>query len=334
MASPVIGDVDDDGTLEAVVSQGLDYDEDKNRIIILNATTGSLEQYWAGGDSIPGSLHTAGSGWVHPPTLADLDGDDDLEILIGSEGEGSGYYGETRMLVYEHTHLLAACEDTISVPGLNQVSASRGYINGAVIVANLDLDDDFEFLAGSSTFGLFMWDEDCAPELGWPITLYGEVDATPFVGDVDGDGLFEIVAKALDGQVHMYDVGATYSSSDVEWGQYGHDSHNTFRYDSGAGAFAPSPTGTLSLSQNVPNPFNPVTTIRYNVDRAGVASLKVYDVTGRMVRSLVDRRHDPGEYEVVWDGRNQAGVELATGVYFCRFKIGEYVDTMKMLLIK
>jgi hypothetical protein len=339
MSSPIIGDVDDDGTLEVVVAEGLDAVATKNRLYVLNATTGGLEKYWSGADSIPGSISTVGSGWIHPPSLADLDGDDDLEIMIGTEGPSLGYNGDTRAVVYDHFRLRNSCLDAIPVPGVNLASSSHGYVNSAVTVADLDFDTDPELLAGSSTFGLFMWNWDegdtCSAEPGWPITLFGEVDATPFVGDVDGDGLFEIIAKGLDGQVHLFDLGATYSSSKVEWGQYGHDSHNTFRYDSGVDAVGGPPSGgTLSLDQNFPNPFNPVTTIRYEVDDRAVVRLKVYDVTGRMVRSLVDGRHDPGAYEVLWDGRNHAGVELATGVYFCRFKVGDYVDTMKMLLIK
>lgn len=88
------------------------------------------------------------------------------------------------------------------------------------------------------------------------------------------------------------------------------------------------------LEQNVPNPFNPTTTIRYSVaDRARV-SLRIYDVSGRLVRVLADDEKSPGVYTVVWNGVNDSGQIVSSGVYFYRFEAGSYAHTRKLVLLK
>ncbi|MFH1278316.1 MAG: FG-GAP-like repeat-containing protein [Candidatus Eisenbacteria bacterium] len=89
------------------------------------------------------------------------------------------------------------------------------------------------------------------------------------------------------------------------------------------------------LYANVPNPFNPTTTIRFDLAVAGEARLRVYDVGGRLVRTLMDEgRLDPGRHEAAWDGRNGAGTETASGVYFYRLEAGDVRITKKMVLIR
>jgi hypothetical protein len=91
----------------------------------------------------------------------------------------------------------------------------------------------------------------------------------------------------------------------------------------------------FALHQNVPNPFNPVTTIRYDVPAGGgEVTLRVYDVGGRLVRTLVDGTEGPGEKTVTWDGRNDRGRVVASGVYFYRLTSETYTHTRKMLLMK
>jgi hypothetical protein len=90
-----------------------------------------------------------------------------------------------------------------------------------------------------------------------------------------------------------------------------------------------------SLSQNYPNPFNPATTIVYTVRRQTPVILRVYDVTGALVRTLVDGVKSPGiDHSIEWDGRNATGQGVASGVYFYRIVAGDYVQTRKMVLLK
>ncbi|MBU1073860.1 T9SS type A sorting domain-containing protein, partial [bacterium] len=89
------------------------------------------------------------------------------------------------------------------------------------------------------------------------------------------------------------------------------------------------------LAQNYPNPFNPSTTILFDLPVAGPATLKVFDLRGRLVRSLVDSKWlDAGRHSAVWDGLEDRGQAMASGVYFYRLEAGDYVQTRRMTLIR
>ena len=79
--------------------------------------------------------------------------------------------------------------------------------------------------------------------------------------------------------------------------------------------------GRLALSQNWPNPFNPTTTLRYSVPRRDHVLLRVYDVRGRLVVTLVDALHNPGVYKQIWDGRNNTGLRVPSGIYTARLRL-------------
>jgi hypothetical protein len=99
-----------------------------------------------------------------------------------------------------------------------------------------------------------------------------------------------------------------------------------------AGTFVPT---VSALGQNRPNPFNPVTTITYDVAAPGMVSIRVYDVSGQLVRTLVDEFTTTGRHDAVWDGRNNNGETVTTGVYFYRMTAPGYASqTLKMLLLK
>jgi len=95
----------------------------------------------------------------------------------------------------------------------------------------------------------------------------------------------------------------------------------------------PQPTG-LILAQNAPNPFNPSTTIRYTVPVDDIAYMAIYDVSGRHVRTLVDRRVAAGEHSVVWDGHDDTGRQAASGVYLYRLKTRDFVQARRLTLIR
>ena len=91
---------------------------------------------------------------------------------------------------------------------------------------------------------------------------------------------------------------------------------------------------TAALGQNFPNPFNPRTTIRFSTARSGPVKLQVYDVRGRLVRTLVDESRPAGPYSEVWDGRDSRGAGSAAGIYFYRLEAGGQVLQEKMTLLK
>jgi len=88
------------------------------------------------------------------------------------------------------------------------------------------------------------------------------------------------------------------------------------------------------LSQNFPNPFNPVTMIRFGLREPGRVSIRIYDTAGRLMRVLVEERRDAGHYTEGWDGRDDAGRAVASGIYFYRIEAGAFGDTKKMVLLR
>jgi hypothetical protein len=90
-----------------------------------------------------------------------------------------------------------------------------------------------------------------------------------------------------------------------------------------------------SLSQNRPNPFNPTTTIEFSLKERANVQLKIYNVAGQLVRTLVNEARTPGEvHTATWDGRNDAGQSVSSGVYFYKLVAGSFVQTKKMVLLK
>lgn len=98
--------------------------------------------------------------------------------------------------------------------------------------------------------------------------------------------------------------------------------------DDGESAQKPLPVA-YALKESYPNPFNPTTTIIYQLPKQSHVTLKIFDVLGREVATLVNRVEEPGSKSVMWDARN-----IPSGVYFYRFQAGEFTGTRKMLLIR
>ncbi|MEJ2536372.1 MAG: T9SS type A sorting domain-containing protein, partial [Calditrichia bacterium] len=90
----------------------------------------------------------------------------------------------------------------------------------------------------------------------------------------------------------------------------------------------------FALYQNYPNPFNPTTTIRYDVKQSTEVKLVIYNMLGQEVRTLVNNRQDAGYKTVVWDGLNNRGSRVASGIYIYRLQAGDFVQARKMILMK
>jgi hypothetical protein len=88
------------------------------------------------------------------------------------------------------------------------------------------------------------------------------------------------------------------------------------------------------LRQNYPNPFNPSTTIGYSLPVRSEVTLRIFDIMGREVATIVRDAQPAGRYQTVWDGRTGAGIPVASGVYFCRLEAGSFVKTLRMMLLK
>jgi len=91
----------------------------------------------------------------------------------------------------------------------------------------------------------------------------------------------------------------------------------------------------FQLSQNYPNPFNPSTTIKYQLVRQSEVTLEIYNILGEKVKTLINKRiYNTGRHEIVWDGTNNAGKLVSSAVYIYRIRVGDFVKSKKMTLIR
>ena len=90
----------------------------------------------------------------------------------------------------------------------------------------------------------------------------------------------------------------------------------------------------FSLSQNYPNPFNPITNIRYDIPVQIEVELIIYDILGKKVKTLIHQTLQPGFYEAIWDGTNERGLNVPSGMYFYRLNTPIYSKTYKMIFLR
>ena len=176
------------------------------------------------------------------------------------------------------------------------------------------------------------------------VTTWAEEDGKhPVAGDLIYVRLFDGPQSVI-GPSHYYADSQMYQVMN----EFGENFFCLFPGDPGNGyTDTPVPGGTsveenvssggpsdYALLPNRPNPFNASTEIRYHLPEAGLASLRIFNPLGQEVRRLVRADQASGEYAVIWDGRDDAGRELASGLYFCRLQAGGYAETVKMVLLR
>ncbi|MGB7063137.1 MAG: SBBP repeat-containing protein [Candidatus Zixiibacteriota bacterium] len=157
--------------------------------------------------------------------------------------------------------------------------------------------------------------------------------STAWVNRYDGLGAAsdQAASIALDGHGNVYVTGCS------EGGD-GNLDYVTIKYGkatavSDEAGMGPEPS-RIFLSQNYPNPFNPTTKIEFTLAKSGFVTLQIYDTLGRKVRTLVSEEVSSGYKSVVWDGKNEDGRDVASGVYFYQLKVGDFSEPKKMLLLK
>jgi hypothetical protein len=93
-------------------------------------------------------------------------------------------------------------------------------------------------------------------------------------------------------------------------------------------------TTGFKIAQNYPNPFNSATTISYDISKTRHVELTIFNILGQKIETLVNCRQPAGSYQIQWDGQDNAGREVASGIYFYRLKAGEFAQIRKMILMK
>jgi len=94
------------------------------------------------------------------------------------------------------------------------------------------------------------------------------------------------------------------------------------------------PLNTLTLFQNYPNPFNPETKIKYIIPEPSHVVIKIYNISGKEIKTLVNKKHSPGTYVIDWEGNDNRNLKVSNGIYFCRMLSGGFLRTIKLTFLK
>jgi hypothetical protein len=222
---------------------------------------------------------------------------------------------------------------TLNVPG--------GDVLGPVVVAgSIQVDPNPIRAAESTDLDAIVTDQNTgASNVTQAEWSFGAAPAPPGTGTAM-TGAFGTVTVAVSatiapgtlnpGQVTLWVRGRDAA------GQWGNASRLDVQVNAGTtGVAIPgAPTAVFALAQNSPNPFNPTTAIRFSLAAESEVRLAIYDVAGRSVRTLVDGRLPAGGNEAVWDGRDDRGLPVASGLYFCHLVTPERTAMRKMVMLK
>jgi hypothetical protein len=258
---------------------------------------------------------------------------------------GQGFSPGDQLILYEYADLLTTIRGNVwAVPDGAEQMIFDGFIRIIILPTTLTVS-----VSGTKPY-------DSAPG-GWRSSM-ADMDSTeaPY-GDIIA--LYDnhcfiptISALAIDTEDLLYDIDGdpsllSHTPFDEVYYPSGNQDHASITAENaqwfidevGYGITdvpeenVPSPRSVV-LHQNYPNPFNPATRIRYDLPRSASVRLDVFDAAGRLVRNLVDGRIEAGRHETVWDGRNDSGAVVSSGVYFYRVKAGPWTRSRKMLLLR
>ena len=347
VTGPAVADIDGSGTADIV-------------IVTLDSNVYAIDAY---GSLKSGFPFLTSDGIQTSATLADLDGDQDLEIITGNEG-GHVYVlhhdgSIMASFVTEHpirggisiADLDRNGQMELLFSGLDQyvhawdpimdaeitgwpVNIGSSSISEPIVV-DLDNDLDLEVITATIEGTIYISHHDGSSYQNFPYISQDSIHSTPAIGDLDNDGDYELIVgtdvnlKVLD----ILDVGGDQYS----WKAYRGNSHRDGYYDVSLSYLAMDNNMTsteFSLGNNYPNPFNPVTNITYGLPENMRVMITVYDIKGRVVKTLVDSRQSAGHNSILWNGTNDFGAPVSTGLYFYRIQSSNFSQTKKMIFLK
>lgn len=269
--------------------------------------------------------------WMAPsPALADVAGDAAPEIFITS--------------MIDHDDVEVGFLDITGawLPGwpvlVHQVSQS------SPVVVDLDGDLDYEVILTNEGGEIQVWHHDGEPMAGFPIILGEAARATPTIADVDDDGLLDMIYAGWDTYLYVWEFPQGNADQNYAWYTFQHDqlrtgwtrSHDWIIGELVGVDEGELPAGAVLLDGVWPNPFNPSTSIRFTLGEgpAREVELGIYDAQGRRLAQLAEGPMEPGTYLTNWNGRDDRGREMPSGIYFARLRVDDRVESKKMTLLK
>lgn len=295
--TPRFADIDGDGDFDMFVGHF-----DGNIMFYRNTGTPSnpvFQRQLSQFDSV-----NVGSQSYSVPAFFDIDGDGDLDLFVGKQDGRIVFFRNVGTAQSPRFALV-----TSSFQNINLVENSKPQF------VDVDNDGDQDLLIGASDGKLYFYRNDGPagnPVFTFVTNSFGSIDeirtSCPALVDIDNDGDKDLFVGGERGGIDFYRNVLFTSVRELTIEQF--------------------PTSPR-LFQNYPNPFNPTTTIRFGNSRSGFVSLKVYDVLGREVATLVPEQLDKGDFEVRFIPANLSG-----GVYFYQLRIDNYTETKRLVLLK
>ncbi len=282
------------------------------------------------------------------PTFADIDLDGDVEILCSYYDFSVSY-----VLVW---NLDGSSFIPGSPDGLFATTPSPGILN-MLTVADVSGDGLPEVIA-SCNYDLFFtyrvqriyaWDNSGDIIDGFPIittpniplSIFSDYRFTPMLGDVDNDGKIDLTMTASDSALVFLNFNnAVYDSAAAQitsW-RYNRRLNNNAYFNGDIATDIEDDEDILpenfALMQNFPNPFNPSTNIVFSLPSRSEVKLEIFNILGRKIKTVVNEDLSAGRHQIKWDGKDEKGNDVSSGIYFYRLKTDEYTETRKMTLIK
>ena len=290
--------IDDGGFLNTMVSDIGDLDSDGDLDVAATGTyAGNLVWYrnnlpdtvWDK-KMIDGSIARA-----FGVTIGDIDGDDTMDVAATSSLDNY-------VVWYKTTNLGETW---------NRYTIYPQYFYGARLldIADMDLDGDNDVLATAYDAGMVVCFQNHLPDNWERHNIDLNLPRANYIcaADIFENGIPEVLVSARNpsNTLRMYDI-----ILNVE-------------------LLSNIPPADYRLMQNFPNPFNPETAIRFDIPERTFITIKLYDVLGNEIETLVNEEKQSGSYEVTWNA-----VNLPSGVYFYQLKTGKFIQTKKMILMK
>ncbi len=315
-SSPAVADIDNDGRMEIV------FGASDN---LLYAIRSDLSQP----SGFPVGIQLADT-YDSSPAVGDVTGDGIPDVAIGASN------GAVFLFRGQNASVPTGWPVQIRDNQGNKVS-----VRSSPVLADVDGDGSVDVVVGDQTGRIHAFNAAGQALPGFPIQTGNLVENAPAVWDVDNDGLVEILAESFDQKLYCWDTPWTFDAAKAPWPMFKRNQRNSGWTGSpvfqvtGVGDTPPAPEPVLR--QNVPNPFRAGTVIRYRVPEGesfrGVR-LRIFDMNGRLVRTLVEGEQPPGLYDRSWDGRDEGGRPVAAGIYPYRLDVAGKTATRKMVLLK